>query len=197
MCARWRIVHCRGTITACLRWRYVRVDGRVGEWSTTAPWASRSCWGDKHAGPGGTSGFGLLLENRVVCSRKSPPTHPPHRRHRFHRQVYLRRLRKYLGAYLLTLGGEVDAIVFSAGGQVQAGCGGVWWVGQWGLRCFLAGWLVLVAAPPHFRPSLHFSQSALATSCPPPTPRSHRHRRERQHAAGACPVGARLGRGGG
>lgn len=30
-------------------------------------------------------------------------------------QVYLRRMRKYLGAYLVHLGGHVDAIVFSAG----------------------------------------------------------------------------------
>ena len=30
-------------------------------------------------------------------------------------QVYLRRIRKYLGAYLVHLGGRVDAIVFSAG----------------------------------------------------------------------------------
>lgn len=30
---------------------------------------------------------------------------------------YVRRIRKYLGAYLVHLGGRVDAIVFSAGGQ--------------------------------------------------------------------------------
>jgi acetate kinase len=29
--------------------------------------------------------------------------------------VFVRRIRKYLGAYLVDLGGQVDAIVFSAG----------------------------------------------------------------------------------
>ena len=32
-------------------------------------------------------------------------------------QVYLRRIRKYLGAYLVHLGGRVDAVIFSAGGS--------------------------------------------------------------------------------
>lgn len=35
-------------------------------------------------------------------------------------QVYLRRIRKFLGAYLVHLGGRVDAIVFSAGEAVAA-----------------------------------------------------------------------------
>ena len=30
--------------------------------------------------------------------------------------VFVRRVRKYLGAYLVHLGGKVDAVVFSAGG---------------------------------------------------------------------------------
>lgn len=56
------------------------------------------------------------------------PTHalppPPHthnsRPARFHAQVYVRRVRKYLGAYFMHLDGQVDAIVFSAGGRVRS-----------------------------------------------------------------------------
>lgn len=45
-----------------------------------------------------------------------------HRRAAAVPQVYLRRIRKYLGAYLVDLGGKVDALVFSAG---EAPCSGV------------------------------------------------------------------------
>ncbi len=37
-------------------------------------------------------------------------------------QVYVRRVRKYLGAYFMHLGGQVDAIVFSAGQFVHLFC---------------------------------------------------------------------------
>ncbi|PSC72967.1 Acetate kinase [Micractinium conductrix] len=49
--------------------------------------------------------------------------------------VFLRRIRKYLGAYLVTLGGRVDAIVFSAGigenGSLvrELACEGLEWAG--------------------------------------------------------------------
>lgn len=36
-------------------------------------------------------------------------------KHKLALQVYVHRIRKYLGAYYLTLGGDVDAIIFSAG----------------------------------------------------------------------------------
>lgn len=53
--------------------------------------------------------------------------------------VFVRRVRKYLGAYLVHLGGRVDAVVFSAGGgrgrgvysQQVADGGGVWECALW------------------------------------------------------------------
>ena len=54
-------------------------------------------------------------------------------------QVYLRRMRKYLGAHLVHLGGHVDAIVFSAGRALDACTGTQGWhaTGTCTLFCIL------------------------------------------------------------
>lgn len=72
------------------------------------------CWGGGHARL--TSGIGCCLRNCCSPGVAGPANQPTNQPPISCCQVYVRRVRKYLGGYFMHLGGKVDAIVFSAGG---------------------------------------------------------------------------------